>query len=148
MTTAMRDILHREMNRDERALVHQSRLFPGHEARAAWHSHRIRTCPCECGSGLPYGKCCIDLDLQKSEPGVCYTVPQSLVPGLGERHAIENAFRLRAFHSFYGTLDQEDDLVLRFVRALVASSKPVDDHKQIVHWHKRFRRRHSREGQR
>jgi hypothetical protein len=37
-----------------------SHRFDGHEQRMAAHEQRIHSQPCQCGSGLSYGRCCID----------------------------------------------------------------------------------------
>jgi hypothetical protein len=37
-----------------------SHRSPGHEERMEAHQRRIRGHVCLCGSGLPYGECCLD----------------------------------------------------------------------------------------
>lgn len=137
----LRNILHDQMDRDDRPAAHESRRFPGHEARLASHTRRIRTTPCECKTGLPYQACCMATDRQKSQVGVHYALPAETVEDLTRSRAIEDGFRIAAFHTFHKAFRQEHDPVLRFGRALLASAKPVEDHQQILAWHRRFRRR-------
>ena len=137
----MRDILHREMDRSERPIAHESSRFPGHGNRLTSHARRIRTAPCECGSGKPYGKCCMAFDRQRSQLGIRYALPPEMVEGLEQRRAIEDAFRVSAFRTFYKAFREEHDPTIRFIRALLVSAKPIDDHRQILAWHRQFRRR-------
>jgi len=139
--TGLRNILLDEMDRDERSAAHESRLFPGHDARLASHFRRIRTTPCECGSGQAYSDCCMACDWQRSEPDAQYTMPPEAIEDLLQRRAVEDSFRVSAFHTFFRSFRREHDPALRFIRALLASAKPIDDHQQILAWHRQFRRR-------
>ena len=139
--TGLRNILHDQMDRTDRTAAHESCRFPGHDARLTSHTRRLRAAPCECGSGAAYANCCMDCDWQRTEPGVQYMMPPEAIQDLARRRAVEDDFRVTAFRTFYKSFRQEHDPALRFVRALVASAKPVDDHQQILAWHRRFRRR-------
>lgn len=139
MTEALRCIRRRVMDQTRGRIHHESARFPGHEQRLADHEHRTRTTICKCGSGLPYGDCCMREDRQKSLPGIHYSLPKTLIPGTANRHAIEDAFRLRAFHTFYRSLSAIDDPSIRFVRALLASAKPVA-HEDVLQWTSEFGR--------
>ena len=139
MTENLRDIRRRVMKQTPGRIHHESAMFPGHEQRLADHSERIRAAICECGSGKPYGDCCISEDRQKSLLGVHYALPATLIPDTAKRHAIEDALRLRAFHVFHGGLNAIDDPSIRFIRALLASAKPVA-HADVMLWNSEFGR--------
>ena len=135
----MKDIRRQQMDHSRGRIHHESAKYAGHDQRLAAHEYRIRTTICECGSGLPYGSCCMSEDRQKSPPGIHYALPASCVPGMARRHAIEDAFRLQAFHTFHRVLRDIDDPTLRFVRAVLASAKPVD-HEDVLAWNQQFGR--------
>ena len=79
-------------------------------------------------------------DQQKSHTGVHYTVPPEAVEDLGRWWAIEDGFRISAFHVFRKAFREEHDPTIRFIRALLASAKPIDDPQQILAWYRQFRR--------
>lgn len=141
----LRNVRHREMDRDDRPAAYESRRFPGYKARLTSHTHCIRTAICECGSGRPYGECCMKFDHQRSRPGIQHTARPQSVEILQQWWAIEDAFRISAFHTFYKAFREEHDPTIRFIRALLTSAKAIDDHQQILAWHREFRhprRRH------
>jgi hypothetical protein len=45
---------------------------------------------------------------------------------------------VQAFGAFYKAGYDEHDLVVRFVRALVASAGPIRDERRVRRWHRRF----------
>jgi len=63
------------------------------------------------------------------------------------RVKVEDSFRYMAFLGYYRMLrDQYEDLAVRFVKALVLSTKPVPAGKQslVVKWWKERRSTHAR----
>lgn len=136
----LRNVRHIEMAHDGRPAAHESRRFPGHDARMASHIRRIRTALCECKSNLPYEACCMTFDRQKSRPGIHYVLPPKTIEDMGRRRVVEDGFRISAFHTFHKAFRQEHDPTIRFIRALLASARPVNDHQQILTWHGQFRR--------
>ena len=51
---------------------------------------------------------------------------------------IESAFRLWSFRIYYRrSFKEERDLTLRFLKALVASSKPIRDRQAVIDWYER-----------
>lgn len=139
MNENLRDIRRRVMKQTPGRIHHESSRFADHETRLANHQTRISASPCECGSGLVYGACCMEEDRQASLPGVHYALPKALVTGMARRHAIEDAFRLRTFHTFHRAHRDVDDPTLRFAKALVASAKPVA-HEDVLQWNREFGR--------
>ena len=62
--------------------------------------------------------------------------PETLPP------EVEDELRLRAFRVFYQkAFADEPDLVIRFVRAIVASSGPIQDPAAALEWHQEHGRR-------
>jgi len=144
----MKDIRRRQMDHDPARPVHESHRFPRHEQRLAEHARHIRSVPCECGSGKPYGECCISNDHQRSSAHVSYSLPESAHPDLMTRCAMEDRLRIRAFNAFYKAGHDEHNLLVRLARALVASAGPIKDARSVTRWQRRFRTRQvvSREG--
>ena len=139
MAEALRDIRRRVMDHNHGRIHHESVKYASHDMRLADHQKRISASACECGSGLQYSECCSHEDRQKSLPGIHYALPPSLVSGRARRHAVEDAFRLRAFRTFHNGLRTIDDPAIRFARAMVASSKPVA-HEDVLAWTSEFGR--------
>ena len=139
MNEALRDIRRRVMDRSPGRIHHENKKYAGHEERVADHERRVSAVTCECGSGRPYGDCCMSEDRQTSSPGVHYALPKAIVPGMARRHAVEDAFRLRAFHTFHRAHRDVDDPTLRFGKALVASAKSVAP-EDILAWNEEFGR--------
>ena len=139
MNENLRDIRRRVMKQTPGRIHHESGTYAGHDMRLSDHARRISASPCECGSGETYGDCCMSEDRQSSLPGIHYALPTTLVPGTANRHAVEDAFRLKAFHTFHRGLGAIDDPVIRFVRALLASAKPVA-HADVLIWNSEFGR--------
>ena len=55
---------------------------------------------------------------------------------------IEDEFRFWSFGVYYSsTFDEERDSLKRFVKALVASARPILDRDAVVHWHQNRRGR-------
>ncbi|MCG3180460.1 MAG: hypothetical protein BIFFINMI_02821 [Phycisphaerae bacterium] len=48
------------MQAHTRGRTTHSHAYPGHEERMVAHKARIHGHPCQCGSGLAYGACCIN----------------------------------------------------------------------------------------
>jgi hypothetical protein len=115
-------------------------MFSGHDARMADHAIRIRSATCECGSRACYGDCCLKFDHQKSHATVSYSLPQSVHPIVQARYRIEDHIRLRAFSTFHKAGYQEHDLLVRFVRALVTSAKPIKNLQLLANWRGQFGR--------
>ena len=59
---------------------------------------------------------------------------------------IEDKFRLWSFHVYYErSFASEIDPVLRFAKALIASTQPIQDRQAVLDWyHNRPRRKKSR----
>jgi len=55
----MRNVLRREQGASRNGQGTASHRYPGHEQRMADHQRRIAATPCPCGSGKPFGKCCL-----------------------------------------------------------------------------------------
>jgi hypothetical protein len=134
------------MDRNTGRPVHESCRFPGHDDRMADHARRARSTPCECGSGRPYGDCCMDADHQRSSAQVSYSLPASIHRSLSARCDIEDHLRIRAFNTFYRVGHEQLDLSVRFVRAIVASAGPIRDQQQVRNWHRLFRKRRPGKG--
>ena len=66
---------------------------------------------------------------------------EDLSPELWE--SIEDAFRVHAFNVYYKrSFRDELHPLKRFVKALLASTRPIQDHQAVVDWyHTRHRRR-------
>jgi hypothetical protein len=58
-----------------------------------------------------------------------------------EWRKIEGTFRLWSFHVYYHkSFATETDSMLRFVKALVASTRPILDRQAVIDWHSKRRR--------
>ena len=55
----LRNVLLAEQSRKSGKHSSDSYLFPGHEERMAGHIARVRAQTCPCGSGAPFGNCCL-----------------------------------------------------------------------------------------
>ena len=141
----MKDTRRQQMDRSAARPAHEGHRFPGHEQRMADHIRRIRSTACECGSGKPYGECCIENDHQRSLAQVSCSLPRSVHPDVTTRCEVEDRLRIRAFGAFYKAGHQEHDLLVRFASALVASAGPVRDAPGVNRWRRRFCTRPSRE---
>lgn len=104
----------------------------------AGHTGRIRHAICECGSGKPYGECCLEHERHQTDVQVSYSLPRSVHPDVDVRWAIEDHLRVQAFNSFYRLGRDEIDPLIRFVRALLASAGPIRDPRLIRGWHRQF----------
>jgi len=60
---------------------------------------------------------------------------------------IEDAFRVWSFNVYYRrTFRNEHHLLKRFVKALLASARPVKDRQAVVHWYRSRRRAKTGDG--
>lgn len=60
---------------------------------------------------------------------------------LRQWRTIEGRFRLWSFHVYYQkSFANETDSTLRFVKALLASCRPIRDRKAVIEWHSTRRR--------
>ena len=58
-----------------------------------------------------------------------------------EWNMVEDKFRFYAFTTYYKrTYRDEHDLLLRFVKSLIASTDPILDKQQVLDWYLRRRR--------
>jgi hypothetical protein len=57
---------------------------------------------------------------------------------------IEGSFRLWSFHVYYEkSFAEETDVTVRFVKALLASCRPIRDRNAVIQWHRKHRRRYA-----
>lgn len=132
------DSRRQQMEHSTARLVHESHDFPGHEQRLAEHTRRIYSTSCECGSGKSYGECCLHADHQRSSAQTSYSMPRSVHADPMIRWKLEDSFRMRAFGVFYKAGQEEHGLLVRFIRAIVASAGPIRNNSQLRQWLRRF----------
>ncbi len=116
----MKNVLSREQETSAGRQKLLSRLYPGHQNRMVSHSHRIQP-------KLRFHKEHSDSEATYIDPGV--KIPAKAF----------DALRFRAFQMSFKRRDDIFDPVKRFARAIVDSSRPIQDQNALCDWYQQIK---------